>query len=110
MSLRAVRVAIVLRARESLVQGKGPQPVDVSNATYLNANTEVHPMDVREKQRRLSLMVVTDGSIRFHDLYGLLYNPESVVETDPKRLGHLISVSIDRNFTQQTIVPGHLRR
>jgi RNA-directed DNA polymerase len=76
MSLRAVRVAIVLRARESLVQGKGPQPVDVSNATYLNANTEVHPMDVREKQRRLSLMVVTDGSIRFHDLYGLLYNPE----------------------------------
>jgi RNA-directed DNA polymerase len=33
-------------------------------------------MDVREKQRRLSLMVVTDGDIRFHDLYGLLSNPD----------------------------------
>ena len=33
-------------------------------------------MDVREKQKRLSLMVITDGSIRFHDLYGLLYNPD----------------------------------
>jgi RNA-directed DNA polymerase len=33
-------------------------------------------VNVREKQKRLSLMVVTDGSIRFHDLYGLLYNPD----------------------------------
>jgi RNA-directed DNA polymerase len=33
-------------------------------------------VDVREKQKRLSLMVITDGSIRFHDLYGLLHNPD----------------------------------
>lgn len=33
-------------------------------------------MNVGEKQKRLSLMVVTDGSIRFRDLYGLLYNPD----------------------------------
>jgi RNA-directed DNA polymerase len=33
-------------------------------------------VDVREKQKRLSLMVITDRSIRFHDLYGLLYNPD----------------------------------
>lgn len=33
-------------------------------------------MDVREKQKRLSLMVVTEESIRFHDLFGLLYNPD----------------------------------
>jgi RNA-directed DNA polymerase len=31
---------------------------------------------VREKQKRLSLMVVTERDIRFHDLYGLLYNPD----------------------------------
>lgn len=33
-------------------------------------------MDVREKQRRLSLMVATDEAIRFQDLYGLLHNPD----------------------------------
>jgi RNA-directed DNA polymerase len=33
-------------------------------------------VDVREKQKRLSLMVIADGSIRFHDLYGLLYHPD----------------------------------
>jgi hypothetical protein len=33
-------------------------------------------VDVREKQKRLSLMVITDGSIRFQDLYGLLHNPD----------------------------------
>jgi retron-type reverse transcriptase len=32
-------------------------------------------VDVREKQKRLSLMVITDGSIGFQDLYGLLHNP-----------------------------------
>jgi RNA-directed DNA polymerase len=58
------------------VHGEGPQRVGVYDAIYLNANTEVHPVDVREKQSRLSLMVVTDGSIRFSDLYGLLHNSD----------------------------------
>jgi hypothetical protein len=38
----AVRGAIVLGARESLVQGEGPQCIGVWNARYLNENTEVH--------------------------------------------------------------------
>jgi hypothetical protein len=38
----AVRVAIVLRAWENYVQGKGPQRIGVWNAIYLNGNTEVH--------------------------------------------------------------------
>jgi group II intron reverse transcriptase/maturase len=74
--MRAVRVAIVLRVRENLIHGEGPQHVGVYEAIYLNVNAEVHPLDVREKQKRLSLMVVTDGSIRFNDLYGLLHNPD----------------------------------
>jgi len=73
---KEVRVVIVLRGRENRAHGEGPQHVGVLEVTYLNANTEVHLMNVREKQKRLSLMVVTDGSIRFHDLYGLLCNPD----------------------------------
>jgi hypothetical protein len=51
-----VRVVIVLRGRESRSQGEGPQHVGVLEATYLNANTEVHLMNVREKQKGLSLI------------------------------------------------------
>jgi hypothetical protein len=39
---KAVRVAIVLRIRESRIHGEGPQHVGALEATYLNANTEVH--------------------------------------------------------------------
>ena len=74
MPEKGVSVAIVVGGRENRPQGEGPQPVSVSDATHLNANTEVHPLDVREKQKRLSLMVVTERSIRFNDLYGLLHN------------------------------------
>jgi hypothetical protein len=54
MPKKEVRVAIVLGGRESRLQGEGPQPVGVLRAIYLNVKTEVHPMDVREKQKRLS--------------------------------------------------------
>jgi hypothetical protein len=42
MSKEAVRVAIVLRVRESQTQGEEPQRIGVWNARYLNENTEVH--------------------------------------------------------------------
>jgi hypothetical protein len=56
MPMKEVRVAIVLRGRGNRAQGEGPQHVGVLDAIYLNANTEVHPMNVREQQKRLSLM------------------------------------------------------
>src|SRR5919198_798397 len=55
MPMKEVRVAIVLRGRENRAQGEGPQHVGVLDAIYLNDNTEVHLMNVREKQKRLSL-------------------------------------------------------
>jgi hypothetical protein len=42
MFVGAVRVVIVLGARESLTHGEGPQRIGVWNARYLNGNTEVH--------------------------------------------------------------------
>jgi hypothetical protein len=49
MPKKEVRVVIVLRGRENRAQGEGPQHVGVLDATYLNVNAEVYPMDVREK-------------------------------------------------------------
>ena len=54
MTMKDVRVAIVLRAWENRAQGEGPQHVGVSDAIYLNVNAEVHLMNVREKLKRLS--------------------------------------------------------
>ncbi len=53
---KEVRVVIVLRGRENRAHGEGPQHVGVLEVIYLNANTEVHLINIREKQKRLSLV------------------------------------------------------